>query len=170
MLRGGTKIYNTCLWCNDSGGIHTKSNPESGHIFENWIYNIRKRPDYLTGSNWPFCGIYLDDGSDYFRVESNVIENVGAHPWYMGDTSGIGGLNVKVRNVNNGSHNTFVNNAAQKAGPHPVTGAITVMQWPEFPVWGSPIDADTATRVKANAGIEPAYIDIKRKQEGSTQP
>ena len=62
------------------------------HIFENWIYNIQKRPDYLTGSNWPVCGIYLDDGSDYFRVENNVIENVGDHPWYMGDTSGLGGL------------------------------------------------------------------------------
>jgi hypothetical protein len=164
------KIFNTCLWCNDSGAIHTKSNPENGHIFENWIYNIQKRPDYLTGSNWPFCGIYLDDGSDYFRVEGNVIENVGDHPWYMGDTSGIGGLNIKVRNVNIGSHNTFVNNAAQKVGPHPVTGAITVMQWPEFPAWGSPNDADTATRVKANAGIEPAYINIKRDLESSLQP
>jgi hypothetical protein len=88
----------------------------------------------------------------------------------MGDTSGIGGLNIKVRNVNIGSHNTFVNNAAQKVGPHPVTGAITVMQWPEFPAWGSPIDADTATRVKATAGIEPAYIDIKRDLESSSQP
>jgi hypothetical protein len=164
------KIYNTCLWCNDSGGIHTKSNPEDGHIFENWIYNIQKRPDYLTGSNWPVCGIYLDDGSDFFRVENNVIENVGAHQWSMGDASGIGGLAIKVRNVNIGSHNTFINNAAQKVGPHPVTGAIAVMQWPEFFAWGSPIDADTARRVKANAGIEPAYIDIKRQWEKGTQP
>lgn len=88
----------------------------------------------------------------------------------LGGYECIGGLNIKVRNVNIGSHNTFINNAAQKVGPHPVTGAITVMQWPEFPAWGSPIDADTATRVKANAGIEPAYIDIKRDLESSSQP
>ena len=37
------------------------------------------------------------------------------------------------------------------------------MQWPEFPAWGSPIDAETEQRVKANAGIEPAYLDIKAK-------
>jgi hypothetical protein len=28
---------------------------------------------------------------------------------------------------------------------------------------GSPIDAETEQRVKANAGIEPAYLDIKAK-------
>ena len=162
--------HNTCLWCNDSGGIHTKSNPEDAHIFENWIYDIQKRPDYLTGSNWPICGIYLDDGSDFFRVENNVIENVGDQQWSMGDASGTGGLAIKVRNVNIGNHNTFINNAAQKVGPHPVTGAIAVMQWPEFHEWGSPIDADTAQRVKANAGIEPAYTDIKRQWEKSAQP
>lgn len=155
------QIHNTCKWSNDSGGIHTKSNPENAHLFENWIYTIQKYPTYKTGSNWPFCGIYLDDGSDYFTVESNVVETVGDHQWYSGDTSGIGGLNIKVRNGGIGTHNTFINNAAQKVGPHPVTGVITVMQWPEFPEWGSPIDADTAQRVKANAGIEPAYIDIK---------
>lgn len=164
------KIHSTCLWCNDSGGIHTKSNPGNGHIYENWIFNIKKHPDYLTGSYWPVCGIYLDDGSDFFRLENNVIENVGAHQWSMGDVSGLGGLPIKVRNINIGNHNTFVNNAAQKVAPHPVTGVIAVMQWPEFPAWGSPIDSETARRVKANAGVGPAYIDIKRKLENSAQP
>ena len=164
------KIHSTCLWSNDSGGIHTKSNPGKGHIYENWIFNIKKHPDYLTGSYWPVCGIYLDDGSDFFRLENNVIENVGAHQWSMGDASGLGGLPIKVRNINIGGHNTFVNNAAQKVGPHPVTRVIAVMQWPEFPAWGSPIDSETARRVKANAGVGPAYIVIKRKLENSAQP
>jgi len=40
-------------------------------------------------------------------------------------TADHGGAASKVRNVNIGSHNTFINNAAQKVGTHPVTGAIS---------------------------------------------
>ncbi len=51
--------------------------------------------------------------------------------------------------------------AANGNDSNPGTGAIAFMQWPEFPEWVSPIDSDTAQRVKSNAGIEPTYIDIK---------
>jgi hypothetical protein len=164
------KIHKVCELANDCGGIHTKSNVRKGLIAENWIQDVVVKAGWRTGANdSPVSGIYLDDGSDFFTVRSNVVERVGTYVWGAPPAresltpeaaraildEGTPGLDIKIRNGNIGANIAIENNQAQKVlGKEKITAV------------GSPIDAEAASRVTERAGLSAKYQGIKAYLDG----
>jgi hypothetical protein len=81
------RIHDVAMWTNDSGGIHTKSNSSGLRIYQNWIYNAYVRDNWHPGPGRHIAGVYLDDRSENYTVDSNVIENYKHESVKMGFSS-----------------------------------------------------------------------------------
>ena len=75
------KIHHIMQQMVDGGGIYTMSKQPNSKIYENFIYDFGRSPwsapPLDPTKNWfPVAGIYLDQDSEGFAVERNVIINV----------------------------------------------------------------------------------------------
>lgn len=125
--------FMSTLW--DGGGIYTLG-PQPGSLVAG---------NYLRNSQHD-QGLYPDEGSRYFTLEGNVVDNIAVN-WLFMWTRSV--EDNQVRNNftnmaamrNDGTNNTLTNNLV-----------VAEQNWPE-----------AAKRIIDSAGLEPAFRDIVRK-------
>jgi hypothetical protein len=117
----------------DGGGIYCLGVQQSGRISGNYIYNQENH----------YADIYLDEGSSYWTVLSNVVEMASAKVWYL---------------VNGGKSNLAIfnyvdNNTIEISGPGNTISNTTVYSH------GSPPQA--ALNIMNKAGINGVVLRTK---------
>jgi hypothetical protein len=95
-------VYDVMTALCDGGGIYTMSSQPGTVISRNYVHDLRR-------SSWagdtPIAGIYLDNGSDYMVVESNVLVDVpkrvhvNAYPPLLGTHNTITGNDSYLQSV-----------------------------------------------------------------------
>lgn len=133
------KITGAMRLLDDGAGIYSLERLDDGLFEGNYVRNIT-RSSYSGG--YPMAGIYLDNGSCYKTVTGNVLENLpaafyGTNPPNHDNLFMYNYLNCPLGSVATG--NTVDSNTS-------VTGAV----WP-----------DEAKAIMADAGLQPAYADLR---------
>ncbi|KRF43829.1 discoidin domain-containing protein [Paenibacillus sp. Soil787] len=132
------KVSNVMMYLHDGGSIYTLSRQPNSSI----AYN------YITGDYAPYGAIYLDNGTNNFSVNNNVVKNYVPY-WYFAQNGGP----VASNNVAN---NNFTENGATWGSPNSNgnsltnTTVVTNGNWPT-----------AAVDIMNNAGLESQYDYLK---------
>jgi hypothetical protein len=128
----------------DGGGIYTLSKQPNSEISGNYLSNINQK----------FGQIYLDQGSEGFTVETNVVAQSFSNWIYVQDA-------VTPYAVNNTLQNNYADTSTARiysANTSINNTVITDGNWPS-----------AAQATMMNAGLEPAYADLREMAGGFLQ-
>ncbi|RTE08116.1 right-handed parallel beta-helix repeat-containing protein [Paenibacillus whitsoniae] len=132
------RIHDYMLTLNDGGGIYTLSRQDNSEISGNYLYN----------NHHDYGSIYLDLGSQGFKITSNVISDPKrVTNWIFIQDS------VPPYSTNNTVSGNFTDTSKVRIYPHNFTSDNLLVRASSWP--------DAAATIMRNSGLQKAFQDIK---------
>lgn len=137
-------VHHVMRALHDGGAIYTQSAQPDSIISGNWVHHTY---DPLDSQGYKNEGIYLDNGTQYYTVQDNVVQ-VTPNWLFMND------------NQNNTAHSNYADTANYRVSRNTNVVNATVVTDENWP--------PAAISIMDNAGLESEYESIKLKSAGGT--